>query len=434
MSSVPGQPGRPVASRVVVALALVLGITATSAGGALAVERSRAAVHALVVPTVAQVEHVITPVTSGDFIGELQGKLMSQFSNTFGGIYVDAGGQYVVATASSPPAALRRAVTSGMTAAEAARGAQAGPVPPGLVTYAHTGVTLWALYRLKAAILDNPVLRADGVDGAGLDVRLGRVVVMTTEPAGAEAVTADYGSAVEVLGGQSSQLTASRYGDSYPWNGGDQIVTPSYGETTCTSGFGMQNESTGQTYLMTAGHCGAATWYNTRTNTPVYNSSTLIGTTLSSSVSTTTVDAQLITTNSSCVSWGGKSTKTSNDERVYITGYANPAQGASIELEGATTLEETGTVSYYDVSKVIQGEDLDDLDLVTAVPQLGDSGGPMIYPTVFGPLAGGTVVGWYEANGNVWGVVQLIDAETYTYTALLGGQVVPNVTTTGDSC
>jgi hypothetical protein len=258
--------------------------------------------------------------------------------------------------------------------------------------------------------------------------------VMTTGTTGAAAVRVDYGAAVELLSGGSSQLTASRYSDSDPWNGGDQIVTPSDGETTCTSGFGMQDEASGQRYLLTAGHCGAATWYNTRTATPVYSSSTLIGTTLSGSVNTSTVDSQLIATDSSCVSWGDKSTKTSNANRIYITGYANPPQGASIELEGATSLEENGTVSYYDVSKVIEGEDLDDLDLVTAVPDMGDSGGPMIYPTGFGPLAGGTVVGWYDNNGNVWGVVQLIDAETYVYTALLGAQVVPNASTTGDSC
>jgi hypothetical protein len=376
----------------------------------------------------------MTPVTSGDPIGELQRRLMSQFTSSFGGIYVNASGQYVVATASSAPVALLHAATTGFQAVVASFGANAGPVSAMQLSYADTGTTLWQLYRLKAAILDNPALRTAGVDGAGLDIRQGRVVVMATNPAGASAVKADYGSAVELLTGGASVLTANRYADSAPWNGGDQIVTPSNGETTCTSGFGMQDESTGQTYLLTAGHCGSATWYNTRTNTPVYDSATLIGTTLPGSVRTSTVDAQLITTNSSCVSWGGKSTKAGNIERIYITGYANAPQGASIELEGAVTLEQTGTVAYYDVSKVIQGENLSDLDLVTAIPQVGDSGGPMIYPTGFGPLAGGTTVAWYDNAGNVWGVVQMIDAETYTYTAMLGGQVVPNVTTTGDSC
>jgi streptogrisin C len=433
---VPGQSGRRVARRVVGAVTVAVGFLAVTAGGALAVERPSAppAATALVDPSPAQVERVMTPVTSGDSLGELQRTLMSEFSASFGGIYVGTGGQYVVATAGPAPAELESAVTAGLAAAESALGTRAGPASTMRISYAETGTSLWALYRLKAAILDNPALRAAGVDGAGLDIRHGRVVVMTTGTTGAAAVRVDYGAAVELLSGGSSQLTASRYSDSDPWNGGDQIVTPSDGETTCTSGFGMQDEASGQRYLLTAGHCGAATWYNTRTATPVYSSSTLIGTTLSGSVNTSTVDSQLIATDSSCVSWGDKSTKTSNANRIYITGYANPPQGASIELEGATSLEENGTVSYYDVSKVIEGEDLDDLDLVTAVPDMGDSGGPMIYPTGFGPLAGGTVVGWYDNNGNVWGVVQLIDAETYVYTALLGAQVVPNASTTGDSC
>jgi hypothetical protein len=58
----------------------------------------------------------------------------------------------------------------------------------------------------------------------------------------------------------------------------------------------------------------------------------------------------------------------------------------------------------------------------------------VIYPTIFGPLAGGTEVGWYASNGNSWGVVQLIDSETYTYTVLTGDQIVPNTASGASSC
>jgi len=389
---------------------------------------------ALVNPTLEQVNALIAPASPGDPLSELQGHLMSSFSRSFGGIYVDDHGQFVVSTDGTAPAAMRQSVGAGFTAVARVFGGRQRRLLPLQVAYVDTGATLQHLYELKAAILDNPALRADGIDGAGLDIEHGRVVVMSDRASGAAAVEADYGSQVEVLLDSGAGLTDGRYDDSPAWNAGDEIVTPSHGETTCTSGFGMDNLDTGQSYLLTAGHCGSATWYNTETNHPVYDSSTLVGRTLARSVTTRTVDAQLITADSSCISWGDKSTKTSNDVRIYISGYADPPQGAAIETEGAASLEETGTVSYYDVSKVIAGESLDGLDLVTAVGIGGDSGGPLIYPTIFGPLAGGTEVGWYASGDNTWGVFQFIDAEMHRFTTLTGDQIVPVTASTPHRC
>jgi hypothetical protein len=196
----------------------------------------------------------------------------------------------------------------------------------------------------------------------------------------------------------------------------------------------MQDTTTGRTYLLTAGHCGNATWYSTHSSDPVYNSSTLIGSTVPGSVVTSVIDAQLISTEASCISWGGISSKVSNDERIYITGYTDPLQGAAIETEGSVSTEETGTVAYYDVSKVLAGESLQDLDFITVLGVGGDSGGPMIYPTIYGPLAGGTDVGWFQTASEAYGVIQLIDAEVFTYSAFMGDQVVPVTSSTGYSC
>jgi len=429
---------RGVLGRVSVVSSLLIAASVAWAGGAFASPRptghqSGAAV--IIAPSKEQVARVITPATPGDPLAELQLSLMSRFGASFGGIYVNASGAYVVATDGPAPRALEAAAITGFRAASRIFGAKAGPLPAVELSYVSTGASLAALYYLKAAILDNPVLRADGVDGAGVDIEHGRVVVMSSTSRGAAAAKADYGSRVLVISDKATGLTSNRYADSAPWNGGDQIVTPSFGETTCSSGFGVENTSTGQTYMITAGHCGAATWYNTKTNSPVYNSSTLIGKTLSGSVSTSIVDAQLITADTSCVTWGRQSTKNSNAYRIYITGYDNPPQGAAIETEGATTLELTGTVAYYDVSRVVGGENLSDLDLVTAIPDGGDSGGPLVYPTIYGPLAGGTLVGWYEnSSGDAWGVAQLIDSELYTFTADLGNTIVPITSSTGSSC
>lgn len=422
-----------------VVVALVVALTFAWSGAASATRNAdspvgRVPATALITPTADQVAHVITPAVPGDPMSELQARLMSLYPNSFGGFYVDKAGRYVVAMAGPPNMALQRSAETGLSDAARRFGVEDGPILPMHTSYVNTGVSLRQLYDLKAAILDNPALIADGIDGAGLDVEHGRVVVMSRSKRGVSAVEADYGSAVKVLLDSASGLSADRYGDTPAFNGGDQIVTSSDGETTCTSGFGMEDTTTGQTYLLTAGHCGDATWYSTASSDPVYDSATRIGRTAGGSVVTSVIDAQLIYADSSCVSWGGVSSRPSNDERIYITGYDDPLQGAAIETEGSVSQEERGTVAYYDVSKDVAGESLQDLDLVTTDSIGGDSGGPMIYPTIYGPLAGGTDVGWYESGDQGWAIYELIDAEVFTFSAWTGDPVVPNVSTTGDSC
>jgi hypothetical protein len=388
----------------------------------------------LLSPSAREIAQAMTPVSPQDELGQLQLSLMRRFGTSFGGVFVNSRGEFTVATDGAVPTALMSAAQSGFSTMDRRFGASIDALRAPAIAFRDTGASLAGLYRLKAAILFNPVLRADGVNGAGLDIERGRVVVFTSSRAGAAAVRADYGNKVEEIVGGTTGLDSNRYNDASPWNGGDQIVTPSGGETTCSSGFGLEDASTGATYLLTAGHCGSATWYNTTTNNPVYNSSNLIGTTVSGSVTTTNIDAQLISADSSCIVWGQKSTTNSNADRVYITGWSNPPQGASIDLEGSVSLEQSGTVDYYDVSRTVAGEKLEDLDLVSAIPELGDSGGPVVYPSIFGPLAGGTIIGWYSSGNNAWGVVQLIDSELYTYSLFTGDEIEPNVTTTGDSC
>jgi hypothetical protein len=425
--------------RSLAAVGLVVAVTLVWTAGAGATKPANATgrasgATALINPSHAQLMGVITPAVAGDRLSELQGSLMSKYPNSFGGIYVNKLGEFVVATAGPSTASLRQSAAAGFTSAARMFGAADGPVLPIHVSFVNTGMSLRRLYDLKAAILDNPALRSDGVDGAGLDIEHGRLVVMSRTRAGATAVRADYGPVVKVLVDSGTELYADRYNDSAPFNSGDQIVTPSDGETTCTSGFGMEDTATGATYLLTAGHCGSATWYNTRTDNPVYNSSTIVGTTVRGSVVTSVIDAQLIATNASCISWGGASTRGSNSQRIYVTGYFDPPQGAEIETEGSVSTQETGTVAYYDTSISTGGENLQDLDLITPMGIFGDSGGPMIYPTEYGPLAGGTIVGWYESGDNGWEVIQLIDSEIYTYSAFLGAPVVPITSSTGTSC
>jgi hypothetical protein len=426
------------ASRSLVAVGLVIAValawTARAGATKQAIAPSRAGATVLITPSPAQVARVMTPAVAGDPLSEVQAGLMSRYPGSFGGVYVNKMGRFVIATAGPPNAALQRSAKAGFMSAARVLGIEDSPILPIQLSFVNTGVSLEHLYDLKAAILDNPALTSAGIDGAGLDIEHGRLVVMSRTELGASAVKADYGSAVKVLLDSGSGLFADRYADTPPFNGGDQIVTPSDGETTCTSGFPMEDTATGETFLLTAGHCGDATWYNTRTASPVYDSSTLVGTTVHGSVLTSVIDAQLIAAKASCITWGGKSTTPSNDVRIYTTGYFDPPQGATIDTEGSVSTQQTGTVAYYDTSLSTGGENLQDLDLITQMPTFGDSGGPAVYPTGYGPLAGGTIVGWYESGDEGWGIVQLIDAEVYTFSSFMGNRVVPITSSTGDSC
>jgi len=58
---------------------------------------------------------------------------------------------------------------------------------------------------------------------------------------------------VDVVDGEpTGQLAASRLADVAPWNGGDFLAAPGYGD--CSSGPTVRNSS-GATFLLTAGHC-----------------------------------------------------------------------------------------------------------------------------------------------------------------------------------
>jgi hypothetical protein len=62
---------------------------------------------------------------------------------------------------------------------------------------------------------------------------------------------------VEPSYGQQWIPAKSRASDTYPWTGGDQI----YGPNTCTSGFAVTGNISGNTFVLTAGHCASGFWY-----------------------------------------------------------------------------------------------------------------------------------------------------------------------------
>lgn len=398
----------------------------------------------------------------GDPLGRTMAQLLADYPSTFGGISMD-GGTFVVGEVGHNPR-FEAAVTRGLDSLLVAYH-QAGrhTVPVRFVAYRWP---LSDLYALQNSIEHQAALQAPGTVAVGLDVAADRVVdfvagsgtgpaAAATGPAGVEIrplgaaglhVAPGTGSAAGARSAAPASASActqaTRFLDCSPWDGGDGIST---GGIYCTSGFGVHNTATHAEYLLSAGHCSAGTvgyWYNlTFPGQPYVTDESYIGATVRGSASTSGVDTMLLAPQSgqsSCISWGGLSTAPGNDVRYYITGYDDPFQGATVDVEGAASFERQGTVSYTNVSTTGTnlGENLVDVSLVSpsSVVQAGDSGGPVVFPTIYGPLAGGTVVGSLSYAGGVYAVFQQIDAILYVDSAWAGATFAVNTATSPTSC
>ncbi|MGO9558725.1 MAG: hypothetical protein ACLPQS_04995 [Acidimicrobiales bacterium] len=377
-------------------------------------------------------------VDTGDAFGTWEAEMAESYPSTYGGVYVNASGNFVVPTVGSADrlrnwarrnfsGVAKQYANDGKADPEISGFRQSDLDPAPSLTFSTATTSFADLVQLKADILANPQVLAAGVLGAGIDVENDAVSVTTTGGPIDVALEAAYGSEVEVSDSTSAALDASRTKDTAPWNAGDLIVTPS--GTICSLGFGLYDTVTGTTYQLTAGHCDSGTWYNLPRTGTSFTPAHLVGGTVSGSVMTSGIDAQLINSDSSCISWGAGSS------RYFITGYANAPQGAAILDEGAVGGSVSGTVAIADWSGDVGSESLSNVDLTTAVSVLGDSGGPVVYPTGYGPLAAGSIVGSLTySDGTVYGVVQNIDAELYDYSALIGDSLVPDVSPNGTSC
>jgi hypothetical protein len=166
---------------------------------------------------------------------------------------------------------------------------------------------------------------------------------------------------------------ASRSNDSSHWTGGDPITGPN----GCTSGFGVTGNASGNTFVLTAGHCGNGSWYT--------SAGTFIGNTSPGGLhylDSAGNDYQTILTASA----RGR-VWYSNTAYHPIIGYVIPAVGAAITYDGANTGEVPGstvtannaTVDLYTDSGVYIGYISHQVEAGNTVPvcQHGDSGGPM---------------------------------------------------------
>lgn len=192
--------------------------------------------------------------------------------------------------------------------------------------------------------------------------------------------TLGYTVVAHAMSGAASWTAASgRYSDTSPFSGGDEIFGGTYG-AQCTSGFATFG-STGDFYMLGAGHCGGGTWYTDASGstnlgdvTKAYwnngeddHFSTIY-------VSTQQVKPQV---------WY------SNTAKHNITGWEIPAKGSLITVDGSITGEVPGNTVKYTNSYVYTCNSLDGVcayvgpSIVVQNPsgklicQSGGSGGPM---------------------------------------------------------
>jgi hypothetical protein len=327
--------------------------------------------------------------------GLLRDTLREKYPTTFAGLVNNDDAITIYETRATD--ATHQWVTQQFQDAARNNGVDAALIPT--VTYRTAGQSLNALFALKDRVMAaTPTLKTRGVglESVGIQDGTNQIIVGVNTP------VALAQTVLESLFGKGHiqviewKLTneADRYNDSVPWNGGDQIVSEGNDFTACTTGFGMHNNSNGDHYVTTAGHCNVHFWWNTWAGFPIRDNSTLVGATSGSVWNGVyfgyRVDTQKIITNgSSNIIWTGTAT------RRYISAPLDVAQGDPTCIEGSMSLTLCGTIYATDFGEG-GTEYLVALNNPSTV--FGDSGAPSWRNSPFGPLAQGTHVGSLSNN------------------------------------
>jgi hypothetical protein len=202
---------------------------------------------------------------------------------------------------------------------------------------------------------------------------------------------------------EPADLTANRFDDTSPFNAGDRI----YDENTmfaCSSGFGVHQAGTNTDYLLTAAHCSAVAgqqdffWNGSSADLR----RTPMGFSTNVSFSQAGWDTQLVRTESSNITW------TAAANRSRITAPYTPIYRDSNKVinEGATSNPwHSGAMSISLANACVRVKGypvwgtvrICHLWRASASPDFcaakgGDSGGPIVAYTGYGPLAAGQIV------------------------------------------
>lgn len=362
----------------------------------------------------------------GDPIAEFEAKMIQKYSSQFGGLFINPNGSFSVVEVGNDPTFQKTAQTLfDQTPAEFGVTVAASMLQLHFSHGTHSLVDLYAIKdkinsAIRSAASGSSMATRNGIFGTGLDPRSGQVVLNSnvSNPTNVNLASIDgkYGSLVR-LHISPDATKQSRSVDQAPWKGGDVINSAT---AQCTLGWGVHVTTTGAHFNLTAGHCGLGNWYQGAS----YLGNSTIG------VSPTTccsLDTELIPDWSSNQIWQGAFG--TNPYLTTITGYANDQVGSYVCREGSSALEECGYITEIDQTGVPQGlSDWQNNDIAGSPSNPmnginGDSGGPVVWDTIYGPLAAGTIVG---GDSGYTGYFEEIDADLYVYSALFGASVVVN--------
>lgn len=400
--------GRRVSRRSLVAIAVVAMLTpvgASSAVGGGPLDTGAAAVVDEKLPPPGLVESLDPSKMPFDAWG-LGETLEREHPDSYAGVYYDDSGDLVVAVVGGDEARIRSTV-----AAYTAR--TATKVPD--IQYAPAQHSMRSLRDVKEKVTSSyDQLKKDGVTIAqwGVDPQTNRVFVGL--PAGTDAaearVVALTGEGQDVLEFRTAEIVpataTNRWADVAAWNAGDFIVNTNAPIVGCSTGFGVHNPNTGHHYLVTAAHCSYIPgltdfFWNALPNG---NHTGAIGFSTAVSLSAFGFDTQLIDAPSSTITW------TAVDAKSYITASFQPVPndvnllinegavsgpmpwGSSTMTAGAADMCQTFTYPVWGPTPICH------LWSAFAPPGFcatreGDSGGPIVSYSAFGPLAVGSDIG-----------------------------------------
>jgi hypothetical protein len=343
-----------------------------------------------------------TPAAAPADLWGLREKLRAEHGDTFGGLYADAAGRPVLTAIPGGEGAVR-AAQQRLAGTFRLTGAAA---QPRVVTVKHS---LDRLEGLKAAVVERDLMGAGPVNLVDVDETTNRVYVglEADTPANRAAVlTATGATADEVSFGveQPATAAADRYNDSAPWNAGDGI----YNERTlgrCTSGFGVHQAGSGTDFLLTAAHCSEVAgqqdfFWNGASAVP---RNSPMGFSQNVSFGARGWDTQLIRAESSTLTW------TATADRNAITAAYTPVANDANKVINEGSVNTPWQSGLMNVSRVDFCTDVGDYAVWGTVEichlwqsrttttgaiggRKGDSGGPVVSYSGFGPLAVGQIV------------------------------------------
>ncbi len=336
---------------------------------------------------------------------------MKQFPDNFGGLFTpDGGGTFTiqVVAGSGVDEALARSEIQSYSATYLGAAAPSVVDPPAL-TFTGASFSLATLYRGESAIqAATGELSSQGIsiEGAGIDDMHNAVLV--TIPAGSDqtkytvALSGIVPSSLVELHEAGPVALFDRNHDGAPWYGGDSILvggSSSLTGTGCTSGFGAHNSGHTATYALTAGHCtdggtSGYPFYNVpQGSKPPYPAGQYLGTPDAQAYLTSNsnnYDIERIPASTDGYFWQGTATPepVSNDA-APVVGNTNCIEGAVSHEQCASVTSVNGYLNEGPPGYVEGG--MYTMSAVLGAP--GDSGGPVVWPTIYGYIAQGAVVG-----------------------------------------